>query len=145
MDAKIWGRQYQSMVICVDSYDGGIPSGFITNPCLREPKPFHGTMQFLKAMERMLDDMECAEAHTFKTQYDAAAVGVSVPEADRIRGKAATFAVQVIFRQNASWQGTVTWAERGKTTSFRSVLELIMLMDSALCGSQETTGGEQSR
>ena len=47
-------------------------------------------------------------------------------------GKKATFMVQVQFQQNATWQGTVCWAEERKAVRFRSALELIKLMDDAL-------------
>ena len=53
------------------------------------------------------------------------------------RGEKATFVVQVQFRQNASWQGTVTWAEQNETRHFRSTLELIKLMDEILDESSE--------
>ena len=39
--------------------------------------------------------------------------------------------MRVIFRQNASWQGSVTWLEEEKEENFRSVLELVLLMHSA--------------
>lgn len=42
----------------------------------------------------------------------------------------ATFIVKVLYRENKSWQGRVTWTEENKTQSFRSVLELINLIDS---------------
>ena len=48
------------------------------------------------------------------------------------RGKVATFVVTVLFRQSASWQGTVQWCEGKEKVPFRSVLELLHLMDSAL-------------
>ena len=44
----------------------------------------------------------------------------------------ATFKVKVIFRQGASWQGKLSWTEGKEEVSFRSALELIKLMDSAL-------------
>jgi arylamine N-acetyltransferase len=47
-------------------------------------------------------------------------------------GKRATFIVQVQFRQYATWQGTITWAEEKKTSHFRSTLEMVKLMDNAL-------------
>ena len=47
-------------------------------------------------------------------------------------GDKATFVVHVCYRQNASWQGTVTWLEQNREESFRSALELLLLMDSAL-------------
>ena len=46
-------------------------------------------------------------------------------------GEKATFIVQVQFRQNSTWQGTVQWVEKGVTQRFRSELELIKLMNEA--------------
>lgn len=56
-------------------------------------------------------------------------------------GKRATFLVNVQYRQNATWQGKVLWAETGESCHFRSALELLKLMDGALDeGTQEDTG-----
>ena len=43
-----------------------------------------------------------------------------------------TFVVEVVDQQNASWQGSVNWVNTGKKEHFRSALELIRLIDSAL-------------
>lgn len=43
-----------------------------------------------------------------------------------------TFVVQVISAQNATWQGTVTWANGKNKQPFRSTLELLKLIDSTL-------------
>lgn len=48
------------------------------------------------------------------------------------RGGRETFVVQVLSEQNATWQGLITWTERRETQPFRSALELIKLIDSAL-------------
>ena len=42
------------------------------------------------------------------------------------------FVIRILDRQNATWQGTVTWADENETVPFRSALELIKLIDSAL-------------
>ena len=55
----------------------------------------------------------------------------------QFRGKLATFLVGATSRQNASWQGQVTWADKNITKNFRSTLELIKLMDGAIT-SEET-------
>ncbi|QAT44058.1 hypothetical protein EQM06_02125 [Aminipila luticellarii] len=47
------------------------------------------------------------------------------------RGQKATFILQIKFRQNASWQGTVQWVEKKQEINFRSALELIKIIDSA--------------
>ena len=56
-------------------------------------------------------------------------------DADRIqdkKGEKGTFIVHVLYRQNATWQGEVVWADKKKKQRFRSALELLKLMDSAL-------------
>ena len=46
--------------------------------------------------------------------------------------KRETFVVHIIDQENATWQGQVTWLEKKETRSFRSLLELIRLMDGAV-------------
>jgi len=51
-----------------------------------------------------------------------------------------TFLVKIKYRQNSSWQGSVQWVEGGKTQNFKSCLELMRLMDTAVL-----SGGEGSK
>ena len=50
----------------------------------------------------------------------------------KLTGGSRTFVVRVLDTQNSTWQGTVTWTDSGKQEQFRSALELIRLIDSAL-------------
>lgn len=43
-----------------------------------------------------------------------------------------SFVIEIKSRENRTWQGTITWVEGKKQENFRSVLELIRLMDSTL-------------
>lgn len=45
-----------------------------------------------------------------------------------------TFVVHVKEQQNTTWQGTVTWVEEQRKENFRSLLELIKLMDAVVEG-----------
>ena len=56
------------------------------------------------------------------------------PDKEIKDGKKATFLIKILFRQNASWQGSVAWLEGKREQSFRSALELLFLMDSVLSG-----------
>ena len=53
------------------------------------------------------------------------------PELEKSKEKA-SFLVHVQFRQHATWQGTITWVNKGVTQQFRSVLEMIRLMTEAV-------------
>ncbi len=48
------------------------------------------------------------------------------------RGDLGTFTIRVQHRQHSSWQGKVTWIEKDETVCFRSVLELMKMIDSVL-------------
>lgn len=43
-----------------------------------------------------------------------------------------TFLIRIYFKQHANWQGTIQWLEEDKTVPFRSVLELISLLNEAV-------------
>ena len=47
-------------------------------------------------------------------------------------GKKDTFMVRIISQENSTWQGQVTWLDGEQTESFRSMLELIKLMDAVI-------------
>lgn len=137
MGTRMRGNEYRTTMICVDSYDNGIPVGRFYNPACSEGIPFQSLSQLLVKMEDLLDGMRLPQsftvARTFSRQdTDSGERDVSAG-AER-KGRLATFAVRILFRQNASWQGSVSWLEGEREESFRSVLELVLLMDSAMQG-----------
>ena len=70
---------------------------------------------------------------SLRTFSDLIPMGEGSAVATHIRkGVKATFELQVLFRQHSSWQGILVWKERKAEQSFRSVLELVILLDSAL-------------
>ena len=50
-------------------------------------------------------------------------------EKKKIAGR---FVIQIDRCENATWQGSILWTEKNVTQQFRSALELIKLVDSAL-------------
>lgn len=50
--------------------------------------------------------------------------------------KKPTFLIQMLDNQNMTWQGTITFLDTNQKLPFRSLLELLKLMDSAM-GSSE--------
>jgi hypothetical protein len=90
-------------------------------------------MDFLGQMESLLDSLKLPQSFTAKRTFGVSAPLMDeAPEDGPLRGREATFSLRVLFRQNASWQGSVTWMESQKEQLFRSVLELLMLIRDAL-------------
>ena len=122
----------QTMRVCVDSYEGGVPRGRLYLPG-QQGQRFDSLSQLLLRAEQLLEQGG-AQSFTIPRIFALAKPLRSAPcDADELaRGKAATFEMRVLFRQHASWQGELLWLEKGARQSFRSALELITLMDSAL-------------
>ena len=122
MQNRAWGNEYRMTLVCVDDYQDSILRGRLYNPYFSTGSSFQSLMEFLRRMEELLDEMQFPQSFT----------AASPPVQEVQEGKCATFSVRVLFRQNASWQGSVTWLEGRREESFRSALELVLLMDSAL-------------
>ena len=124
-------------MICVDNYDNGVPMGRFYNPASPDGVPFQSLIQMLVKMEDLLDGMSFPQAFTVARTFSRQELESEerdVSGGTERKGRLATFAVRILFRQNASWQGSVSWLEGEREESFRSVLELILLMDSAMQG-----------
>ena len=134
MRDKQWGNEYRTTVICVDSFERGLRSGRLCNPALEEGESFCGVLELLRKMEALLNAMEFPQSYTARRSFqppEGWSLGSSEAGVIR-RGGLATFAVRIMFRRNSSWQGSVTWMEGDQQENFRSVLELLLLIDSAL-------------
>ena len=114
------------VLVCVDSMENGVASGRFYCDGLDHERSFTNLNQFLVNMDRLLDG-DCGDA---------------VPAAEHVgniwyTGKPATFKLRIMFRQNASWQGSVMWLETRYEEQFRSALELLSIFHQALGPSQE--------
>lgn len=132
--------------ICVDEYNEGEISGRIFNASLNEPLYYYSALELIKCMDSIFDNLDYPHAgmnlRSFINIPRQENVTKGAPAAVKaqprtpvkrftVRGKAATFRVRVVFRQNASWQGFINWIERDITEEFKSCLEFMELLDSA--------------
>ena len=128
------GELNRTVMVYVDSYDEGIPTGRFHIASEQDAQPFHGLSRLLLGINGNLDrenfPQSFSELRKFQMpskQSDGASLS-----ADLQNGAVATFSMRILFRQNSSWQGSLTWIEGNQEEYFRSVLELIVLMENAL-------------
>ena len=139
MAERVWGEEYRTTRICIDAFEKGIPQGRFYNPYMEAEQPFESLMQLLQGMEGNLERMAFPKAYQVTRTFAPLPRACTSPVGEApLQGKIATFAVRILFRQNASWQGNITWLEGKKEQSFRSVLELILLMNTALQSPMES-------
>lgn len=134
----VWAGENRKMTVCVDSYEDGVMKGRILN-AYQETEAFESLVQFLVGVEAVLEDQQSPQSYTSLRKFsDFIPVGEGNSVSGQLRrGTRATFELQVLFRQHSSWQGVIVWRDRKREQSFRSVLELVMLMDSALRTAEE--------
>ena len=132
MSGKIFGNEYRNTMVFVDSYEGCVLEGRFYNPYLKDALHFSSAIDLIKMIDSMLDDMKFPQAFNSLRRFSSAPVEASDTASLQEHGKLATFNLRIMFRQNSSWQGTVSWVDGRLEESFRSVLELLILMDSAL-------------
>lgn len=104
---------------------------------------FQGVFQLLQAMEALFDTLEMPQASytkpiaSFKqrkkkiegSHIEQYAKREKLPPSEQ-----PTFTVHVVYRQYNTWQGTITWMKENTSCNFKSVLEMLKLMDNALNG-----------
>lgn len=141
--SRIRGEANRVFRICVDSYENGVPEGRLLHPGLEhEAFHFRSLTQLLLKIEEMMDGMNFPQSFTAKRTFASVPVKPTGLEAlvQEQNGARGTFLLRVIFRQHTTWQGTVNWLEGKGEQSFRSVLELILLMNSALTAEEPDSG-----
>lgn len=140
MPAPDISRAKNAIRICVDAVGSGTFRGRLYHRYAPTPILFAGAEQLLLAAESLFDTWNYPQPGLLARSFSPRPAKRGSTRMDRQpierlsehAGGRATFTVQVTYRQNATWQGTVTWLEEGKQSHFRSALELIKLMDSAL-------------
>ncbi|MBQ3568995.1 MAG: hypothetical protein IJA25_08685 [Anaerotignum sp.] len=137
--AKFIPREMKTTLIKVYSYNNKCMQGSIANPFFKNEMVFENVMQLITMIERISDSLffpqKAMELRHFEDpaspqESDAFNFVTTADFTDKL--PIATFELEIIFRQNASWQGNIVYAEKGLSSSFRSVLELLSLMDSVL-------------
>ncbi len=124
--------EFRTTLVCIDSYADGVPKGRFKNPSMKEEAHFESLMQFVRDFECSLEQMDFPKSYTTIRTFAPITGRSTGPPSDLEAGRMVTFAVRILFRQNSSWQGSVTWVEGKREQTFRSALELILLMGSVL-------------
>ena len=137
--AKFIPREMKTTLIKVYSYHNKCMQGTITNPFFEKDIVFENVMQLITIVEHISDSLFFPQKTMELRQFADNKVDQKTNSFDFVTTSyfdnllpIATFELEIIFRQNASWQGNIIYAEKGLSSSFRSVLELLSLMDSVL-------------
>ena len=134
------------------SYGQGMIRGELHSIYLDTPFEFTSLVRMIEKMEEIFDTKGFPEAFLSSRTFGGKKYEASKSSAERgevMKSKTeqqkqkepgsskCTFEITVKFRQNATWQGQILWAEKNLKQNFRSVLEMLKLMDEALTEGQD--------
>ena len=131
--------------MCIDNINDGELSGRIYHCYSKEPWKFTNIRQLIELADDFFDKLEFPQASTSARSFTSIQFS-GVDRLDKVqspedfienRGQKGTFFLNVRYRQNSSWQGSVTWVEEQREQHFRSALELLKLIDGALDNNYE--------
>lgn len=132
-----------NMLVCVDTHDDDKIGGTLYNQFIPEPFEFRDIISLTGKMDEIFDTFSFPQpffsVRTFgakqarRSSFQKGGIRhMSREDMFENRGEKGTFLISVQFRQNATWQGTISWMDQNKKQHFRSALEMLKLMDEAL-------------
>lgn len=128
-------RGHHVVTLQVTSYHERCLKGILSAALIHGELFFRSTIELLNRLESLMDQVKLPQRNEEPRVFQSAAQP-AIEEAGAVPGEKAPviacFQLSVMFRQNATWQGSLFWADRGLEAHFRSVLELLNLIDSAL-------------
>lgn len=110
-------------ILLVQSYQDGEMSGQLLHPHGGGPQEIRSIPKLILKLDEILSSEESViHYHVFEP--------TGFENVERI----ATLRIQILFQEHCTWQGCVLWEEQRKEATFRSVLELIQILDEILAG-----------
>lgn len=145
------------VVVCIEGLEDGRISGRFYHAYSAEAILFLNEEQLLFQMEKFFDEINFPYPATGNRSFvEKRQENGEHKERSRVmsdeqllsrHGDKGTFIIRVQHRQNSSWQGYITWMEENRTVHFRSVWEMMKLIESAMdtvSDPEEESGKEAS-
>jgi hypothetical protein len=130
------------VVLCIDRIKEYQFSGRIYHAYSAEGIPFGNVDELIFKMEAFFDSINFPHPTTNPRTFLGGKESTSKElgkerlmtdeELLRQHGDLGNFIIRVQHRQNSSWQGRITWVDQNKTVYFRSIWEMVKLVENAL-------------
>jgi hypothetical protein len=114
--------------------------GHVYSEYYKKTLRFYNECELLSGMDDMFDSISFPQASFEGRKFEIKKAKPIIKRVDDtvdetmseiMNKKPMTFVVNVQYRKNATWQGTITWVEQNQTLHFRSALEMLKLMEQA--------------
>lgn len=120
LKSKMIPCQSREALVTISSYQNGIMDGELRHPRLEGSVKLYSLANLVLLMNSLLDLEPTPGSPLPLVAGDGGA------------GEKNTFRIQVLFREHYTWQGRLIWQNENREAVFRSVLELLQLLDEIL-------------
>ena len=131
------------VVVCINSFENNELQGILYHSYSEEGFAFTNVEQMIFTMEKLYNWLNFPHRTTNERTFGQEEKKTRRTEVERKKimsdesllsrhGDMGSFIIRVQHRQNSSWQGRITWMEQDKTVYFRSIWEMIKLIESAV-------------
>ena len=134
-------------VFCLDRIENGSAAGRLYHRYREDPLTVSEFGEVFQELEQLYDRLRFPRATTqtrrfsrgTQQNWDGKEMVPVMSERDILnqRGDMGTFVIRVQQRQNSTWQGRLTWTEENETQQFRSIWEMLKLIESAIGNESE--------
>lgn len=142
MGSQLYIGTANGVVICIDRFAEGLSMGEFWHSYSKEPVHFRSFGHMVYLMEGLFDYLDFPRrANNVRSFQNEPTAYPKRKDREKVmadhdllekHGYLETFIVRVQHRQNNTWQGRITWADKDKTVNFRSIWEMIHLMETAI-------------
>ena len=142
-EQSVYPNNYTDSMVYIEKSDDYELEGVMLHDASRQSYRFKNLLELMKIYEQIFNLSKFPQAtHKLRVMSDENQNANNLKDISHMkenifnetiqRGDKPTFIIKVQYRQNTSWQGTIKWVENDVEKTFRSTLELIRLMDSAI-------------
>ena len=141
MGSELYIGAPNGIVLCVDGIGNGGCYGSFYHAYSSDGTDFSTLGEMLFRMEAFFDKLDYPRRGNKPRNFIDEEIYTKPEKREKImsdkellgrHGEQETFIIRVQHRQNNTWQGRITWADKNKTLTFRSIWEMIHLMENAL-------------
>lgn len=135
--------------IALLSYENGVVCGDLHSPVLKKSIQFHNLTELILIMDQIMQDFnippEDGKHRSFTSPNKSIHIRLNYQDLRQDnfekylnrslmypKKSKDIFMVKVMYRQNNTWQGKITWLKTNRTRFFRSELELANLIYSVI-------------
>lgn len=133
--------------VCVDRINDGCPAGRLYDKYVPGGTEFVDAYDLLLQIEATIQACNYPQSTTRYRTFGSEPAEITEKkkvkqlvdgnELSEKKGDIATFVIHVRYRQHSTWQGDIFWGEKQEKVFFRSVLEMLKLIDNALDATDE--------